>query len=132
MNISNEVSSEICSEVAITASAIERIISVCNRKDTELGSKTHHFLRFSVNSGGCYGFSYIFKFESELKPDDLVIKNEQGRVVVALSPKIIKFAKGAVLDFVEEIASSYFTVVSNPNSAGGCGCGNSFSLAGVE
>jgi len=119
---------KICEDVYFTRSAVNRVLLVAKKRELEDGSQ--YFLRFLISSGGCYGFSYIFKFEKDLDDEDqIIVDSESQKIVCALSPKILKFVSGATIDFVDELASSFFTVVSNPNSSGGCGCGNSFSLS---
>jgi len=81
--------------------------------------------RIQIKGGGCSGFQYIFSFEAEKKPDDLIFGEEQGTVVI--DPVSFGFLKGACLEFVEDMVGSYFTI-SNPNATSGCGCGSSFAL----
>ena len=50
------------------------------------------FLRVSVDSGGCKGFNYVFKLDTQLQPDDLVFERDKVKVVV--DQESIQFLKG--------------------------------------
>ena len=111
-------------QIVLTPSAIKRIIEVLKIKQPKM------FLRLKVASGGCYGFSYIFEFDSNLETNDMIITNldENESVIFAISPKFLKYINEATLDYIDELGASYFTVLNNQNASGGCGCGNSFSV----
>ncbi len=53
------------------------------------------------------------------------VDSDGAKVVVDESS--MEFVRGATLDFVEEMISSSFQVVNNPQSESSCGCGTSFS-----
>ncbi len=82
-------------------------------------------LRVFITGGGCNGFSYGFTFDEDVADDDAVIENDGVSMVVdAMS---YPYLEGAQVDYVEDLSGSQF-VVTNPNAASTCGCGNSFSL----
>jgi iron-sulfur cluster assembly accessory protein len=81
------------------------------------------FLRMFVQSGGCSGFQYGFTF-SEKEANDEVTKCDGFEVVV--DPMSLPYLDGCLVDWVESLQGSGFTV-KNPNASGGCGCGKSFS-----
>ncbi len=82
-------------------------------------------LRVFITGGGCNGFSYGFTFDEDVAEDDAVIDNDGVTMVVdAMS---YPYLEGSVVDYVEDLNGAQF-VVSNPNAASTCGCGNSFSL----
>ena len=81
-------------------------------------------LRVTVSGGGCSGFQYGFKHDSERTPEDRVF--EQGGVKVIVDETSLDLVKGATLDFVEDLVGSYFKM-TNPNAVSTCGCGTSFS-----
>jgi iron-sulfur cluster assembly accessory protein len=95
-------------------------------------------LRVAVDGGGCSGFQYAFEVEElpsvgagaeERKPEnknDMVFGTEQG-AQVRVDPVSYAFIKGASVDYIEELISSSFRVVDNPNSEASCGCGTSFT-----
>jgi iron-sulfur cluster insertion protein len=83
------------------------------------------FLRLSIMGGGCSGFQYNFTFDDTITTDDTVFEEANVRVVV--DETSLALLDGSILDFVEDMSASRFTV-TNPNAASGCGCGNSFTI----
>ena len=82
-------------------------------------------LRVFVAGGGCSGFSYGFTFDDEVAGDDAVVEREGVTLVVdSLS---YQYLLGSEIDYVEDLQGAQF-VVSNPNAAATCGCGNSFAI----
>ena len=82
-------------------------------------------LRVFITGGGCNGFSYGFTFDDEVAADDaLVEKGDVGMVVDAMS---YPYLDGSDVDYVEDLNGAQF-IVTNPNAASTCGCGNSFSI----
>ena len=83
------------------------------------------FMRVAVEGGGCSGFQYIFKFDTERNNDDLVF--EKNGVEVVVDEISLELVTGGRLDYVEELIGSYFQI-ANPNASSSCGCGTSFSI----
>ncbi|HKI73521.1 MAG TPA: iron-sulfur cluster insertion protein ErpA [Pseudomonadales bacterium] len=82
-------------------------------------------LRVFVTGGGCSGFEYGFTFDEDLEDDDTTIENHGVKLVIdSLS---FQYLAGAEIDFREDLQGSRF-VVTNPNAATTCGCGNSFAI----
>jgi len=82
-------------------------------------------LRVFVTGGGCSGFEYGFTFDEDLEEDDTTVENQGVKLVVdALS---YQYLVGAEVDFKVDLQGSQF-VVTNPNAATTCGCGNSFAI----
>ena len=103
--------------LALTDSAVQRIAFVINAE------KKSRF-RVYVTGGGCSGFQYGFKFDSEVAFDDDVI--EFGNFSVLLDSMSYPYLYGSTLDFVENLSGSKF-VINNPNAKTTCGCGESFT-----
>ncbi len=82
-------------------------------------------LRVSVLPGGCSGFQYGLNLEEEAREDDEIIESEGVRLFV--DPFSIQYLKGTRIDYQSSFQGSGFTF-SNPNAAGGCGCGSSFAV----
>jgi iron-sulfur cluster insertion protein len=83
------------------------------------------FLRIIVESGGCSGFKYIFKFTDENQEDDKTFLHQEAKVIIdELSLSLIS---GSQLDYVETLGQAGFEI-KNPNAKARCGCGTSFSL----
>lgn len=95
----------------------------------ELGQKRSGVvLRVSVDGGGCSGFQYQFELEDPNKgtnADDVRISKDGATVIIdSLS---LEYINGSTVDYIQEMISSSFQIVNNPNSESSCGCGVSFS-----
>ena len=99
----------------VTASAFNKIMSIGGKK----------CLRVAVEGGGCSGFQYEISMESDIKENDLILSENECRVVI--DPISLEFLSGAIIDFKEELIGSKF-VIENPNATSSCGCGTSFSM----
>ncbi len=82
-------------------------------------------LRVFITGGGCNGFSYGFTFDNDVAEDDAVVERDGETMVV--DSMSYPYLEGASIEFIEDLSGSQF-VVSNPNAASTCGCGNSFSI----
>ena len=89
------------------------------------GEPPNAFMRVGVEGGGCSGFQYTFKFDTQKNDDDLVF--EKNGVEVVVDEVSLELIHGGTLDYVEELIGSYFQV-TNPNASSSCGCGTSFSI----
>tara|TARA_B100000945_G_scaffold149769_1_gene120116 strand:+ start:3347 stop:3685 length:339 start_codon:yes stop_codon:yes gene_type:complete len=110
----------ITTSIAVTDSACARIKSAMD-SNNELGSK----FRIYVTGGGCSGFQYGFKFDSEVAFDDDVIEFENFSIL--LDSMSYPYLFGSTLDFIEDLSGSKF-VIENPNAQTTCGCGESFTV----
>ena len=81
-------------------------------------------LRILVSGGGCSGFQYGFAFDDP-REDDLLCRGEG--VEVRIDPVSARYVQGSVVDYVDGLAGSGFSV-RNPNARGACGCGQSFHV----
>ena len=113
-------SGNLTQSIDLTDSAHARIENVMN-SNKELGSK----FRVYVTGGGCSGFQYGFKFDSEVAFDDDVIEFDNFSVL--LDSMSYPYLFGSTLDFVEDLSGSNF-VIENPNAQTTCGCGESFTI----
>ena len=102
----------------LSKEALERIKVLI--KDEE-GS----YFRISVLGGGCSGFQYDFSFDKNPKDNDLIFK--EGGIYYLIDEVSIDFLRGSTLEYVSELAGSYFKI-KNPNATANCGCGTSFSI----
>ena len=99
----------------VTNKAFNKIMSIGGNK----------CLRVAVEGGGCSGFQYEISMESDVKENDLILSENDCRVVI--DPISLEFLSGAIIDFKEELIGSKF-VIENPNATSSCGCGTSFSI----
>jgi iron-sulfur cluster assembly protein len=81
-------------------------------------------LRVAVQPGGCSGFKYSLLIEDAAAEDDTILAQDGYRIFV--DPFSMQYLSGVQIDYVSSMQGSGFTF-KNPNSTGGCGCGNSFS-----
>ncbi len=79
-------------------------------------------LRVVVESGGCSGYSYGFRFD-EAKTEDAKLEFEGFKVLIDTDSG--KLLNGATIDYREEFGNEGFAI-KNPNAKSSCGCGNSF------
>ena len=106
--------------LTLTDSAMSRIADVMSANE-ELGTK----FRVYVTGGGCSGFQYGFKFDSETAFDDDIIDFDNFSVL--LDSMSYPYLYGSTLDFIEDLSGSKF-VIKNPNAKTTCGCGESFTI----
>ena len=82
-------------------------------------------LRVFITGGGCSGFSYGFTFDEAVADDDAVV--ERDGITMVVDSMSYQYLSGSEVDYKEDLQGSQF-VVSNPNAASTCGCGNSFAI----
>ena len=104
--------------INLTESATSRILNVLKQNES---SK----FRVYVTGGGCSGFQYGFKFDSDAAFDDDIIECEG--FIVLLDSMSYPYLYGATLDYVEDLSGAKF-IIKNPNAKTTCGCGESFTV----
>ena len=82
-------------------------------------------LRIRVVPGGCSGFQYDMVIDEAPSEGDEIVETNGIRVFV--DPLSKRYLNGVELDYVNSIMGSGFTF-RNPNAAGSCGCGSSFTV----
>jgi len=83
------------------------------------------FLRLGVAGGGCSGFTYNLRFDTQRIETD--IAEVQGGVTVVCDPKSFVYLEGSEVDFTDGLNGRGF-VFRNPNASTTCGCGESFGV----
>jgi len=118
----NAKPADINETVIVTKSCANRIKQLQNSaKNDQL------FLRLLVEGGGCSGFKYVFKMESNnINDDDKIFIRDDSKVVI--DEGSYELVKGATVDFQQELIRSAFAIVNNPQSESACGCGSSFAI----
>jgi iron-sulfur cluster assembly protein len=81
------------------------------------------FLRVGVKGGGCSGFEYVIKLDTQPKSIDLVAEFDGVRVVC--DAKSAVYLRGSVFDYTGNLIGGGFRI-ENPNVDRTCGCGTSF------
>jgi iron-sulfur cluster assembly protein len=84
-----------------------------------------HFIRVSVQGGGCSGLSYKMDFDNELKPDDQEFEDKGIKLVTDL--RSFLYLANTTLDFSGGLNGKGFHFV-NPNATRTCSCGESFAV----
>lgn len=106
--------------LSLTDSAAQKVRRLRKEEgDNEL------MLRVYVTGGGCSGFSYGFRFDSDLNEDDADFEN--GDVTLVIDSLSYQYLQGSTVDYIEGLEGARF-VVENPNATTSCGCGSSFSI----
>ncbi len=82
-------------------------------------------LRLGVRKMGCSGWAYTVDVAAAIGADDQVF--EQDGVKVVVDRQALPLVDGTQIDFVRQGLNRNF-VFHNPNVAGECGCGESFSV----
>ena len=82
------------------------------------------FLRLGVKGGGCSGFEYVMRLDTERKPID--ISTEIEGIEIVCDAKSAKFLAGSTFDHTSNLMGGGFKF-ENPNAARSCGCGTSFT-----
>lgn len=105
--------------VEMTESAVRRIAEIL--KSEPEGS----FLRVGVDGGGCSGFTYTYKIETERADADLVL--DQDGALVLIDQISLEFLRGCRIDFINNLMGRMFKI-ENPAATASCGCGSSFAV----
>ena len=106
-------------EISLSPAAAQRIRAIGQAEGRDV------MLRVAVEGGGCSGFQYQFDLVDRAEPDDLRVERDGAAALVDEMSMVM--LKGAVIDFVDELASAEFKI-RNPNAKSSCGCGVSFSI----
>jgi iron-sulfur cluster insertion protein len=104
----------------VTDSAFRRLAAIAAAE-----GRVDARLRVSVSGGGCSGFQYQFDLDDAEEEGDIVVARDGAAVVV--DGMSLMYLMGAEIDYVDELAGSYFKV-GNPNAKSSCGCGSSFAV----
>lgn len=80
-------------------------------------------LKFTVEPGGCSGYTYVMDFAEKASENDTVVEDRGLKIFV--EKEALSLVKGVKIDYHDGLNGSGFKI-SNPNSHGSCGCGKSF------
>ncbi len=104
--------------ITLTDAAKARVRALLSDKTGVVG------LRIGLKTTGCSGMSYNVSLAESVMPTDSVV--DLGDAKVLVDGKAEMFLIGSTMDYVESALKSGFEF-SNPNEAGRCGCGESFT-----
>jgi iron-sulfur cluster assembly protein len=105
--------------ITLTDSAAERVRTYIGKRGKGIG------LRLGVTLTGCSGYSYVINYADEVADSDIVF--EDKGITVIVDPDALKLIDGTEVDFVKNGLNEAFSF-RNPNIAGECGCGESFTV----
>lgn len=82
-------------------------------------------IRIGVKTSGCSGLAYVLEFVDAPDPEDTLF--EDHGVKLFIDPKSLVYLDGTVVDYAKEGLNEGLEF-RNPNVAGECGCGESFTV----
>ena len=86
--------------------------------------KTNHYLRMSVDGGGCSGMTYKMDFEKIKGEFDKTFESNGLTIICDLKSWL--YLKDIEIDYSDDLLNGGFKI-KNPNAERTCGCGTSFS-----
>ena len=104
--------------ITLAPAAVERIRGYLADTPSAIG------LRFGVRRTGCSGWGYAVDLAHDARPGDAVF--EQAGIQIRVDPDSLALVEGTEIDFIKSGLNEQF-VFRNPNVAGECGCGESFT-----
>tara|TARA_Y100000748_G_scaffold105573_1_gene88133 strand:+ start:315 stop:704 length:390 start_codon:yes stop_codon:yes gene_type:complete len=107
------------SQIFVTEKAAKRLKAVMSSE-----GKDNHFVRMSVDSGGCSGMNYKMDFEDNQGDYDKIFEINGLKVVCDLKSWL--YLKNITIDYSDDMLNGGFKI-ENPNAERTCGCGTSFS-----
>jgi iron-sulfur cluster assembly protein len=105
----------------VSEKAKEKIESIMHEQNMGPG----HFVRVTVEGGGCSGLSYKMDFDSTLKPDDQEFEDKGIKLVTDL--RSFLYVCNTTLEYSDGLNGKGFQF-KNPNATRTCACGESFAV----
>ena len=106
-------------QIFVTEAAAKRLKAVMFAE-----GKDDHFVRMSVDSGGCSGMNYKMDFDNNQESYDKIFEENGLKVVCDLKSWL--YLKNITIDYSDDMLNGGFKI-ENPNAERTCGCGTSFS-----
>ena len=104
--------------IILAPAALERVRGYLVETPAAIG------LRFGVKRTGCSGWGYAVDLARDAREGDTVF--EQDGVLIRVDSDSLALVDGTEIDFLKSGLGEQF-VFRNPNVAGECGCGESFT-----
>ena len=82
-------------------------------------------IRIAVKTSGCSGLAYVLEFVDAPETTDAIF--EDFGVKLFIDPKSLVYLDGTIVDYAKEGLNEGLEF-RNPNVAGECGCGESFTV----
>ena len=105
--------------ISLTNNAATRVKTYLESRGKGIG------LRLGITKTGCSGYSYVVNYADKLDDADIVFEDKGVKVVV--DADALPLVDGTEVDFVKNGLNEAFSF-RNPNIAGECGCGESFTV----
>ena len=105
--------------ITATQAAVKRLKAVMSSD-----GKDGHFLRMSVEGGGCSGMTYNMDFENQKGEFDKIFESNGLTIICDLKSWL--YLKDIEIDYSDDLLNGGFKI-KNPNAERTCGCGTSFS-----
>jgi len=105
--------------ISVTSAAAEHVSQQLQARGRGEG------IRIGVKTSGCSGLAYVLEFVDAQDPEDTLFETDGVRVFV--DPKSLVYLDGTIVDFAKEGLNEGLEF-RNPNVAGECGCGESFTV----
>ena len=105
--------------IHLTDSAAKHVATALKSRGNGAG------IRVGVRTAGCSGLAYVLEFVDEPQPEDLSFTTNGVQVFV--DPKSHVYLDGLQMNYVKVGLNEGFEF-TNPNQAGECGCGESFTV----
>ena len=105
--------------ISVTSAAAEHVSKQLQARGRGEG------IRIGVKTSGCSGLAYVLEFVDVQDPEDTLVETDGVRVFV--DPKSLVYLDGTIVDFAKEGLNEGLEF-RNPNVAGECGCGESFTV----
>ena len=106
--------------ITMTDVAQQKVYDILKKRQTP-----GHYLRISLQGGGCSGFMYSYEFIEKPPEKDKIF--EFGKVKVCIDIKSYLFLNGMEIDYQEDLLKSGLTF-NAPKASRTCGCGESISF----
>lgn len=116
--INEAVDDEDESDIRLSDSAVKKFSELMEKE-----GKAGYGLKFTVEPGGCSGFTYVMDFAEKPEANEKTIVEKGLKVFV--EKVVFEQIKGVRIDYQDGLQGSGFKI-SNPNAASTCGCGKSF------
>ena len=105
--------------ITMTEKAAEHVRKQLDQRGSGMG------IRVGVKTTGCSGMAYVLEFVDEPDPTDSLF--EDFGVKLFIDPKSLVYLDGTIVDYAKEGLNEGLEF-RNPNVAGECGCGESFTV----
>tara|TARA_B100001094_G_scaffold120721_1_gene116427 strand:+ start:2771 stop:3154 length:384 start_codon:yes stop_codon:yes gene_type:complete len=105
--------------ISVTKSAVKQLSTVM-----AADGKEGHYLRMSVEGGGCSGMTYKMDFENQKSEFDKEFQSNGLTIICDIKSWL--YLKDIEIDYSADLLNGGFKI-KNPNAERTCGCGTSFS-----